>query len=156
MKIAEIHRNDCINSITGFTLTLWFQGCDHRCEDCWNTSTWNYEGGEDYSEESILEIIRESRHKNISFLGGDPFYHKNREGVINLIKKINKKFPNKKIYVWTGYTLEEVLEFTTIDVVSMIDYLIEGRFEKDLKNLNLKLRGSSNQRIYNRGKEIII
>lgn len=150
MKIISIVENDPINSMTGFTLTFYFAGCDHYCKGCFSQNTWNYESGQEYEMEDIKELILNSRWKNVTFLGGDPFYFKNREEVIELIHFIKEK-TNKNIYLWTGYTIEEIQQW--IDP-SIIDYLIEGRFEIDKKDLRLKLRGSSNQRVFHNGIEM--
>ncbi|MCI6152304.1 anaerobic ribonucleoside-triphosphate reductase activating protein [Fusobacterium perfoetens] len=150
MKIISIVENDPINSMTGFTLTFYFAGCDHYCKGCFSQNTWDYESGQEYEIEDIKELILNSRWKNVTFLGGDPFYFKNREEVIELIYFI-KKNTSKNIYLWTGYTIEEIQEW--IDP-SIIDYLIEGRFEIDRKDLRLKLRGSSNQRVFHKGIEM--
>lgn len=150
MKIISIVENDPINSMTGFTLTFYFAGCDHYCKGCFSQNTWNYESGQEYKIEEIKELILNSRWKNVTFLGGDPFYFKNREEVIKLIYFIKEK-TTKNIYLWTGYTIEEVREWLN---PSIIDYLIEGRFEIDKKDLRLKLRGSSNQRVFHKGIEM--
>lgn len=150
MKIISVVENDPINSMTGFTLTFYFAGCDHYCKGCFSQNTWDYESGQEYEMEDIKELILNSRWKNVTFLGGDPLYFKNREEVIELIHFIKEK-TNKNIYLWTGYTIEEMKEW--IDP-SIIDYLIEGRFEIDKKDLRLKLRGSSNQRVFHKGIEM--
>lgn len=147
MRIISIVENDPVNSMTGFTLTLYFAGCSHRCEGCFSQNTWDYEAGTEYTMEQIKELILTSRWKNVTFLGGDPFFIKNRAEVLELIHFIKDK-TNKNIYLWTGYLKEEVEKW--IDV-SLIDYLIDGRFEIDKKDLRLKLRGSSNQRIFKNG-----
>lgn len=150
MKIATISKNDCVNSITGFTLAIYFQGCDHYCKGCFSQKTWKWEDGEDWDFEDIKELILESRHKNISLLGGDPLYSKNREDTIKLIDWI-KDNTEKEIYLWTGYKMDRVSQWLDI---TKIDYLIDGKFEEDKKSLKLKLRGSVNQCVYNRGIEM--
>lgn len=150
MKIISIVENDPINSMTGFTLTLYFSGCDHYCKGCFSQNTWNYDDGHEYSLEEIKALILESRWKNVTFLGGDPFYFKNREEVLELIRFI-KKETKKTIYLWTGYLKEEVEKWIDIET---IDYLIEGPFVLEKKDLRLKLRGSSNQRVFHKGIEM--
>ena len=148
MKIAQIKYNDPQNSITGFTLSIWYQHCPHKCLGCYNQSTWSKEGGEYYSLDDIKEIILNSKHKNVSFLGGEPFSELNRVEVVELIKWI-KSETNKTLYVWSGYVKEEIE--TWIDI-KLIDYLIDGKFEKDNLNLKLIMRSSNNQRIFKNGK----
>lgn len=152
MKIVSIVENDPVNSMTGFTLTIYFAGCSHRCKGCFSKNTWDYESGTDYSFESIKNMILNSRWKNVTFLGGDPLFEKNREEVLNLIHFI-KENTDKKIYLWTGFLKEDVEKW--IDV-KLIDFLIDGRFEIDKKDLRLKLRGSSNQRVFKNGNQIEI
>ena len=148
MQINSIVKNDAVNSITGFTLSLWYQHCPHRCSGCYNQSTWSKEGGEYYSLDDIKEIILNSNHKNVSLLGGEPFSELNRDEVIELVKWI-KSETNKTLYVWSGYVKEEIEIWLD---VKLIDYLIDGKFEKDNLNLKLIMRSSNNQRIFKNGK----
>jgi anaerobic ribonucleoside-triphosphate reductase activating protein len=151
MRVNSIIKNDAINSSNGFTLSLWLQHCPHKCSGCYNTQTWSKEGGYDISIDDVKKLILESRHKNVSFLGGEPLSELNRKEVIELIKWI-KKEANKTIYVWTGYLKEEVDKWVD---TSIIDYLIDGKFIKEELNLKLKLRSSNNQRIFKNGKLIL-
>lgn len=148
MKVISINPNDATNSVTGFTLSIFFSGCSHKCNGCFSPQTWNYDAGDEYSLEDLKQIILESRHKNVSLIGGDPFFHLNRKEVVELIEWV-KVATTKKIYVWTGYTKSEVQGWVDPEV---IDYLIDGKFELALKDIRLTLRGSSNQKIYKQGK----
>lgn len=150
MKIASITDNDSVNSITGFTLSIFCQGCSHGCEGCQNRQTWNVNGGNEYSYLEIYELIKMSKCKNVSFSGGDIFHPIHRQEYINMIYSL-KQNTNKFIYVWTGYKKEQVEKW--IDL-SLIDILIDGKFELDKRDLKLLLRGSSNQRLFFRGKEV--
>lgn len=150
MRIISICKNDAVNSITGFTYSIFFSGCNHQCDGCFSPQTWNYENGDEYSVEELLERIIKSRHNNVSLIGGDCFYYKSREETVKLIKLI-KIHTNKTLYVWTGYSAEEVSEW--IDL-SLIDYLIEGKFDIKQKDIRLTLRGSKNQRIFKNGIDI--
>lgn len=152
MKIISIMKNDCVNSITGFTLTLFISGCEHHCEGCFSKQTWNKDIGDEYSIDEVFEMVKNSRHKNVSFIGGDPLNPHYREEVLTLIKKIKNEL-NKTIYVWTGYEKELVEQW--IDL-KYIDYLIEGKFILAKRDIRLPLRGSSNQRIFNLGKDITV
>lgn len=152
MKIISIVENDPVNSMTGFTLTFYFAGCSHGCKGCFSKNTWNYDSGTDYTLETIKNMILNSRWKNVTFLGGDPLFEKNREEVLELIHFI-KENTDKKIYLWTGFLKKDVEKW--IDV-KLIDYLIDGRFEIEKKDLRLRLRGSSNQRVFKNGIEIEI
>lgn len=150
MRVVSICKNDATNSITGFTYSIFFSGCNHQCDGCFSPQTWSYENGKEYRVEELFNNIKNSRHKNVSLIGGDPFYVKNRNQVIELIKLI-KLHTNKALYVWTGYSAEEVSEW--IDL-SLIDYLIEGKFDIKQKDIRLALRGSKNQRIFKNGIDI--
>ncbi len=147
MKVISVVENDPVNSMTGFTLTFYFAGCDHYCKGCFSENTWDYSKGMDYSLDEIKSLILNSRWKNVTFLGGDPFYFKNRDEVIELIHFI-KENTEKNIYLWTGYLKENVDQW--IDS-KLIDYLIDGKFKLENKDLRLKLRGSTNQKVYHKG-----
>lgn len=150
MKINTIKLNDIANSDRGINLSIFTQYCPHHCKGCFNKETWDLDGGYEYDNKTyqyIFENINKYNVKrNLSILGGEPLSKPNIEGVINLCKRFKKDFPNKIIYLWTGYTFEN---FTTEqkEVLQYIDILVDGRFKEDLKNIGLKLRGSSNQRV---------
>lgn len=147
MKIISIVDNDPINSLTGFTTTIYFSGCEHKCKGCFSKTTWNWNNGSNYSLEELQNIILLSKCKNVSILGGDIGFPLNREKGKQLIDWI-KSNTDKKLYVWTGYTKEEFEKWFDI---SKIDYLITDKFEIDKRNLMILLRGSTNQRIFCKG-----
>jgi hypothetical protein len=150
MRIASISDNDSVNSITGFTLSIFTQSCPHHCKGCFSQQTWSDSGGKEYKIDEIKELINNSKCHNISFLGGDPLAPLNRIEIIELIKW-SKQNTNKFIYFWTGYLKEEVEQWINLE---LIDILIDGKFELDKRNLNLLLRGSSNQRLFYKGKQV--
>lgn len=150
MRIIYENKNDSVNSITGFTYSIFFSGCSHECEGCFSPQTWRYENGVNVDLEDLISKVKQSRHKNVSLIGGDPFYIYNREHVIKLIEWI-KGYTDKKIYVWTGYTADEVSNWIDLE---LIDYLIDGKFEIYNRDIRLTLRGSSNQKIYKNGVDI--
>lgn len=152
MKVISIQNNDATNSVTGFTFSIFFSGCDHHCEGCFSPKTWDYDNGTDYTVDDLFNLINSSRHKNVSLIGGDPFFIKNRDEVVELIKRI-KGETNKNVYVWTGYLISDVEMW--IDP-AIIDYLIDGRFELSKRDIRLTLRGSSNQNIYYKGEKVEI
>lgn len=149
MRYSQIKDNDIANG-KGVMMSLWTQGCPHRCKGCFNPETWNYNGGMEFTqkqEQYILDNINAHNiSRNLSILGGEPLCPENVDGVLALCKKFKERYPEKMIYIWTGYTLEDFND-TQKEVLNYIDILVDGKFEKDLKNLSLKLRGSSNQRI---------
>lgn len=150
MRLASINQSDSINSITGHSFSIFVQGCSMNCFGCQNPQTHSYQGGFLLSLYDIQSSILESKSNSVSFLGGCPFNQVEREKTIYLIKWI-KQNTNKFIYVWTGYLKEEVEQWIDLE---LIDVLIDGRFELDKRDLNLLLRGSNNQRLFYKGKQV--
>ncbi|MGL5965283.1 MAG: 4Fe-4S cluster-binding domain-containing protein, partial [Fusobacteriaceae bacterium] len=142
MRVISENKNDAVNSVSGFTYSIFFSGCSHRCEGCFSPQTWGYENGEVITLDGMIDKVKSTRHKNISLIGGDPMFWQNREEVIELIKWI-KTNTNKRVYVWTGYSADEVSKWIDLE---LIDYLIDGKFELSNRDIRLILRGSSNQR----------
>ena len=158
MRINRIKDNDIANGF-GITMSLWTQGCPHHCKGCFNKETWNFTDGEEFTEENLNYIIdnidKHNVKRDLSILGGEPLCDENIEGVLQVCQTFKEKYPQKKIYIWTGYTYQELLngdadeeEDLTEKILSKIDYLIDGRFEENLKCKNMPLRGSSNQDLY--------
>ena len=157
MRYSKIKDNDIANG-KGIMMSLWTQGCPHRCKGCFNPETWDYNGGMEFTEKEeqyILENINAFNiSRNLSILGGEPLCPQNVDGVLALCKKFKQIYPEKMIYIWTGYVLEDFND-TQKEVLNYIDILVDGQFMADLKNLSLKLRVSSNQRIIDVKKTII-
>ena len=148
MRYNKIKKIDTINSLRGINVSLWTQGCPHGCVGCFNFETHDSTKGEEFTEveqELILKELDNNVKKNLSILGGEPLVSYNLEGVYNLCKYIKEKRPETIIIIWTGYLYEEVKDFN-FNILDYIDYLIDGKFVLSLKK-NLKLRGSSNQRV---------
>ena len=150
MKYNTIKLNDIANSESGINISIWCQGCPHYCKGCFNKETWDFNKGIEYTEETFQYICENINNygveRNLSILGGDGLCPQNVDGVIDLCKSFKQKYPNKKIYLWTGYTIEEFTDKQK-EVLQYLDILIDGKFVEELKNISLKLRGSSNQRI---------
>ena len=153
MKVSKIKDNDVANGI-GISMSVWTQGCPHHCKGCFNKITWNYEDGRVFTDDDLNYIIeninKNNIKRNLSILGGEPLCPENIDGVINLCKKFKKQYPKNLIYLWTGYVVEEFND-TQNEVFKYVDVLVDGKFEEDKKDPSLKLRGSSNQRIYYKG-----
>lgn len=149
MRFSKIKDNDIANG-EGIVMSLWTQGCPHHCKGCFNMETWDFNGGKEFKEEDkdyILQNIDKNNIKrNLSILGGEPLCPENVQGVIELCKAFKEKYPEKFIYVWTGYVVEEFNEIQN-SLLKYIDVLVDGKFEEANRNLSLKLRGSTNQRI---------
>jgi anaerobic ribonucleoside-triphosphate reductase activating protein len=131
----------------GCRVSVFVSGCEHRCKNCFNPETWNFEFGKEFTEDTLNSILKLAEPKyisGISLLGGDPMHPRNREEILRLVRKFKEKYPDKTVWLWTGYLLEDVFE----DLVdSGIDVVVDGRFVEELKDLRLKYRGSSNQRV---------
>lgn len=153
MKIANIKELDIANG-DGIRTSIFVSGCRNYCEGCFNQTSWDFEYGQELTEELTQKIIESCSNeivKGISILGGEPLDERNQEGVLYIIDAFRSKFgTSKDIWLWTGYTLEETIPQTeyTKDILDNIDYLIDGKYIDSLRNLNLKYRGSSNQRVF--------
>lgn len=150
MRIAAIDYNDITNG-EKICVSLWFQGCPHRCKGCHNPEQWNPDGGVEVDRNKLINQIKTAITKNnimrnFSLLGGEPLAPYNVQNAIEITKEIRKAFPHITIYCWTGYTAEKLTEEQK-EILSFVDVLIDGRYEEDLKDITLPLRGSSNQRI---------
>ena len=160
MRYANIDEHEVSNGIEN-GVSLYIQGCDFHCSGCFNQSTWDFNGGKEWTEETekeFFKLIDRPYIKRVSILGGSPLAKENLDGVLNLVKQIRLLFPEKSIWLYTGYTWDYIFydHINAVDVVGnekrkeilkYCDVLIDGRFEEDKKDLSLRFRGSSNQRI---------
>lgn len=133
----------------GIRVSLFVSGCRNACKGCFNPETWNFKYGQEFTAETFYELKRLLDNPNVaglSILGGDPFEPENRQTVEEICRLTKLKWPEKDIWVWTGY---DFIEDGLIDlgIMKYIDVLVDGRFEEELKDLRLKWRGSSNQRV---------
>ena len=156
MRFSKIKDNDIANGI-GINMSVWTQGCPHHCKGCFNVETWDFNGGQEFTNDNlnyILENINKNNIKrNLAILGGEPLCPQNVKGVINLCKQFKKHYPEKMIYLWTGYVIED-FNLTQKKILKYIDILVDGRFEENKKNLSIMLRGSSNQRVIDVNKSL--
>lgn len=155
---AAIKKNDIVDG-EGVCVSFWVQGCPHHCPGCHNPETWDFAKGktatiDEITDEIIAAIGANGVHRNFSILGGEPMAPQNSALTMKVIQKIRLKYPHIKIFLWSGYTLEELKSIKSIYIGAIlrdIDVLIDGRFEQDKRDLTLHLRGSSNQRILYKG-----
>ena len=154
MRYNSIIPNDVTNG-EGVCVSLFVQGCPHHCEGCFNPETWDFNGGTEFTEETKWELIKligaNGIQRNFSVLGGEPLATKNLEMTEKIITAVRAAYPHIKIYVWTGFLFKDLVNSTDkkIDsILSKIDFLIDGTFDESKKDLSLKLRGSSNQNIW--------
>lgn len=154
MNYNAIVKDDLING-EGARVSLFVSGCSHGCKGCFNEETWDYRFGHEFNDKVLDELLialDKSYISGLSLLGGDPLMKKNIDEVIKICSKVKSKFPDKNIWCWTGYTLEEVQSNHASTILEYIDVLIDGKFVEELKDLNLPFRGSSNQRILKKGE----
>lgn len=153
MRYAGIIENDIVDGIDGLSVSLWTQGCPHRCPGCHNPQTWDYNGGEEIPE-NIIDILKTDITKNgilrnLSILGGEPLCPQNIDFIKKVVIEIKKFNPNIRIIMWTGYYLKEIKRNRDLQkIFNNIDYLIDGRFDINNRDVTLRLRGSKNQSIY--------
>lgn len=146
MRIAKIDSCDIANG-PGARLSVWVSGCSHHCKNCFNSELWDFEKGIEYNdiiEQKIIVDLGREYITGLSILGGDPLEPIHQKDICKLVKKVKEKYPNKTIFLWTGYLWEEIKDY---EILKYIDTLIDGPFIEELKDLSLPLRGSSNQRI---------
>jgi len=150
IKYAQIREIDISNG-EGIGVSLFTQGCTFHCKNCFNQETWDYHKGKEWSkeiEDIFLKLIDNPYIVRVSFLGGDPLYYENSDEIVNLCNKIKKIYPDKKIWLYSGYKFEDIIsDIQRKNILKYIDILIDGQFIDKLKDLNLKFKGSSNQRI---------
>lgn len=153
MRFWSISYPDLNNGL-GCRLTLWVAGCSHHCKGCQNRQTWDFEGGRLFTKtdkDNLFETLNKPYIKGVTLSGGDPmdnFYE-----ILELVKEIKEKFPTKDIWLYTGYTLKEIEDSFRNEIIPYIDYLVDGRFELDKRDISLKFRGSSNQIIWVKNEE---
>lgn len=155
MNYAEIKYNDISNG-PGVRTSLFVSGCTHHCPGCFNEIAWDFNYGKEFTQDTINTILKSLEPDYIAgltLLGGEPFEYSNQQGLLPLLKQARQHFPNKDIWCFTGYLFDkDILEKMcpkweiTGELLSYIDVLVDGRFMESLKNLNLKFKGSENQR----------
>ncbi len=159
MNYGEIKSVDIANGI-GVRVSLFVSGCRNKCQECFNPMTWSFKYGKKYTKETEDEIFSDLQKEYISgltILGGEPFEPENQEEVLNLVKRVRHELPNKTIWIYSGFTFEEIIGEkpsrasleSAKQILTNIDILVDGRFEIAQKDLSLKFRGSRNQRIIN-------
>ena len=149
MKYAKIRKLDVTNG-PGIRTTLFVSGCTHNCKDCFNKEQQDFNYGEEFTkeiEDEFIEYTKARQIKGVNILGGEPMQQVKDNTLLNLLKRIRIE-TNKPIWLWSGYTLEEILrDEKRLEILKEVDVLIDGRFEADKRDIMLKYRGSSNQRV---------
>lgn len=157
MKYAQVFMCDIANG-PGCRTSLFVSGCTHHCKDCFNEVAWDFNYGREFDSQVQDELIKESRPSYIdgfTFLGGEPMEVANQKALRPFLERIRTELPGKNIWIYSGYTYEELTDphntrchsEDTDAILAMTDVLVDGRFELDKKDITLRFRGSSNQRV---------
>lgn len=153
MRYADIKKNDIVNG-QGVCVSFWCQGCPIKCPGCHNSTIWNFDGGKEFTPATMSEIIQaiaaNGIERNFSILGGEPLCDENIFLTHLVIQEVRKHYPNIKIFLWTGYYYEDLKKKNDSHlsyILSNINYLIDGPFIQEQRDITLKLRGSHNQHI---------
>lgn len=163
MNYAAIKNCDVANG-TGVRVSVFVSGCTHRCKGCFNEEAWDFGYGEPFTEEvedRIIRYLEPGYIRGLSLLGGEPFEHGNQQGLLPFLRRVKQLYPEKDVWCYTGYIFESDIVGKmcekwqeTREMLSYIDILVDGPFVEEKKDLNLKFRGSSNQRIIDVAKSL--
>ena len=146
MKYNLIRKMDIANG-PGVRVSVFMQGCEFHCKNCFNPDTWDFNKGKEFTDEiieHILDLCKEDYITGLSILGGEPMHPRNIEGTTKLSKRFKEKYPEKNIWVWSGFLFEQLKEK---EVLKYIDVLVDGQYIDEAHDPTLKWRGSSNQRV---------
>lgn len=157
MNYAQVFLYDIANG-PGCRTTLFVSGCTHHCKGCFNEIAWDFNYGKPFTEEVENELLKESASpfvNGFTILGGEPMETVNQRALISFLRKAKKMYKDKTIWIYSGYTYEELIDTrntrchceVTDEILSLIDVLVDGEFEIKKKDISLKFRGSSNQRL---------
>ena len=147
MRYNVIRKMDISNG-PGVRVSVFMQGCAFHCKNCFNPETWDFDGGKeftDYTIEEVINLCNQGHIKGLSILGGEPMHPNNIEGTTKLAKAFKEKYPEKNIWVWSGFLFDKDLKDK--EVLNYIDVLVDGTYKDELHDPTLKWRGSSNQRV---------
>ena len=148
MKYAQIREMDVTNG-NGIGVTLFTQGCPYHCKNCFNPETWDFNKGTEWTKETedkIIDLLKPDYIKRLTILGGEPLIERNREPLNKLLKRVKELYKNKKIWLYTGAEFEKIKD-EYIDVLKYVDIVVDDKYIDELRDIKLKFRGSSNQRI---------
>lgn len=156
MNYAEIKKTDIANG-EGVRVSLFVSGCRRRCKNCFNGVAWDFGYGKPFDEnvqEELLEALAPDYIAGLSLLGGEPFEPENQRALLPFVQKVKSRFPHKTIWCYTGYTFDvgdireaQASSEVTRELIELLDVLVDGKFVEELKDIRLKFRGSSNQRV---------
>ncbi len=155
MNYADIKQYDVANG-PGVRISVFVSGCNHHCKDCFNEVAWDFNYGTPFTEETIetvIEYMKPSYIAGLTLLGGEPMEPANQKGLLPLVRRVKEVYPEKTIWCFTGFLFDRDIVETMFDtvpetreLVSYFDVMVDGKFIAELKNVNLRFKGSSNQR----------
>ena len=131
----------------GVRVSIFMQGCQFHCKNCFNPETWDFNGGKEFNDEvieKVLQLCKKDHIKGLSILGGEPMNPINREGTTRLAKKFKENFPDKNLWMWTGFKYEDLKDE---EVFKYVDVLVDDQYKDELHDPTLKWKGSANQRV---------
>ena len=148
MRYHDIKKDDMLNG-DGLRVVLWVSGCSHCCKECQNPVTWDPNGGlvfDEKAKQEVFEALSRDYISGITLSGGDPLYYGNRADIGKLVKEVKSAFPEKTIWLYTGFVWEAVCG---LNMMKYVDVLVDGAFIAEQKDVQLFWRGSANQRVIN-------
>ena len=151
MRYAGLNRND-MSAAPGVSVSFFTQGCPHRCKGCHNPETWNFDGGKEFTFDTLTDILNSLTAngitRSLAIMGGEPLCEENAFLTLLVVKTVKEKLPDVKIYIWTGYYYNKLPTNPHIkQILDLADYLIDGPYMECLRDVTLSMRGSSNQSI---------
>lgn len=147
MRYNLIRKMDISNG-PGVRVSIFMQGCAFHCKNCFNPETWDFTAGKEFNDDTIKEVLNlcdKQQIKGLSILGGEPMHPNNQEGTAKLAKAFKEKYPDKNIWMWSGFKFEQDLKDK--EAMKYIDVLVDGTYTDELRNPTLKWKGSANQRV---------
>ena len=164
MKYAQVVPFEVCNG-KGVGISLFVQGCDLRCSGCFNPEAWGFDGGKEWNEnvkQKFFDLLSRYYIKRVTFLGGEPLAQKNTDEILSLVKKVKREFPDKSVWLYSGYTWNQIMNPVATDnfdqdrdtwlkqrkeIVEQCDVFVDGRYVDELRDITLPFRGSTNQRV---------
>ena len=155
MRFSGLIRND-LAAAPGVSVSFFTQGCPHRCKGCHNPETWDFNGGKEFTIDVLNDIYKSiganGIERNFCIMGGEPLCEENLLLTLMVLQNVKLRYPDVKVYIWTGYYYKDLLKMSDSKVhliLEMADFLIDGPYMENQRDISLKMRGSSNQSIIN-------
>lgn len=153
MRYSGLIRND-LAAAPGISVSFFTQGCPHRCKGCHNPETWDFNGGKEFTQDTLREIVEALEangiERSLCIMGGEPLCEENTLLVLMTLQYVKQRLPETKVYIWTGYYYDELLKKNDPKIsliLDLADYLIDGPYVESMRDISLQMRGSSNQSI---------